>query len=774
MTPGTTVGVHSRAANPERARLSRAFRNVLGLALLLAGPATLAVSPPRPGSHARLPEALQRWEARRPAIVLDATAKSGAGTVRALVLPAGFADLAGRTTTSDLQAVFTGPRSVRDYWRQASDDALTVTGEVSGWQRAPGTRENYAGDHNGLDIWAAPHNAGRFVHDAVVLADKAGLDWGRYDDDGPDGVPNSGDDDGVVDALIVVHAGPGGECGTADLWSHQYSLAGWGYGTYATRTPRPGGGRVQVDQYVLVPERSCDGGVIEIGVICHEFGHLLGLPDLYDTAGGRAGIGGWGLMGTGGWGGDGQRPDSPSLPCAWSRVRLGWADAVAVRADGPQTIAAGDVLSVRDAEQPPGERWLLANRSRDGFDASLPAAGLLIWHVDDAVIAASEHLNAINAGDVLGVALEQADGLDHLTRTTGGNRGDAGDPWPGLDGRDRFVGHDNAGAATAVQIADIAPPAATVTMGVPHLDVTPPTVTVLAPAAGADLTLGDLHTVAWVAADDEAVAEVDLWLSDDGGTTWPRRLAQDLVGVDSWRGTLATAPGAGLRVRVVARDAAGNRGSGASGVFALCDRYAPGVAFTSDLAAGQQLRPGETVLVSWESADNVAVVAVDLELSCDGGLTWQSTALVDQMPSAVALAWTVPDLACGQARLRAAARDAAGNVGRDAGDTFAILGSTTGAPPDARPRLGPCVPNPFNPRAEIRYLLAVDGHVQITVHDLRGRQVCELVAAERPAGPHAAVWDGRDAAGRDVASGVYYVRAITAHGTALLKTTLVR
>ena len=63
-----------------------------------------------------------------------------------------------------------------------------------------------------------------------------------------------------------------------------------------------------------------------LGVLAHEFGHLLGLPTLFDnySSNGRsAGIGNFGVMGTGVWNANGY---VPPLPCAWSRYYLGWED----------------------------------------------------------------------------------------------------------------------------------------------------------------------------------------------------------------------------------------------------------------------------------------------------------------------------------------------------------------------------------------------------------------------------------------------------------------
>jgi hypothetical protein len=64
-------------------------------------------------------------------------------------------------------------------------------------------------------------------------------------------------------------------------------------------------------------------------------------------------------------------------------------------------------------------------------------------------------------------------------------------------------------------------------------------------------------------------------------------------------------------------------------------------------------------------------------------------------------------------------------------------------------------PNPFNPRTVIAYVVPQPGHVTIEVCDVLGRRVCVLVDEPRDIGKYAVVWDGRDARGRPVASGVY-------------------
>ncbi|MCK4773481.1 MAG: immune inhibitor A, partial [Candidatus Krumholzibacteria bacterium] len=77
----------------------------------------------------------------------------------------------------------------------------------------------------------------------------------------------------------------------------------------------------------MQPGFNCGGStIIDIGVFCHEFGHAFGLPDLYDTNGGSAGVGHWGLMGSGSW----NTVTQPSHMSAWAKNELGWVNLVEI------------------------------------------------------------------------------------------------------------------------------------------------------------------------------------------------------------------------------------------------------------------------------------------------------------------------------------------------------------------------------------------------------------------------------------------------------------
>ena len=372
------------------------------------------------------------------------------------------------------------PGTIRDYYDEVSGGRLDLQGEVRGWYRAEleRTRAWVTDGQSGL---GGGGRLGRFIKDLVEAADAEGVDWGRFDDDGPDGIPNSGDDDGFVDAVAVLHPTRGGECGgdgSADrIWSHRWSLSSSTGRAETTTSPAAGGGFIQVDDYLIQPIRSCgegrDGtGLNEIGVFTHELGHAFGLPDLYDTNtqnGTHQGAGTWDLMATGSWGCDDNSPDRPCYMGAWSRVQLGWAEVVEVPAGRPLTSVTlppvetgGPVYRVASADGS-GEYFLLENRQPLGFDETLHRGGLLVWQIDPDRVALHWPFNSVNASLDRGVWLRQADGLDQLGLERAA-RGDSGDPFPyeGVDGARRDfhassvpASRSSDGSATAVTLLDI-------------------------------------------------------------------------------------------------------------------------------------------------------------------------------------------------------------------------------------------------------------------------------------------------------------------------------
>jgi M6 family metalloprotease-like protein len=233
------------------------------------------------------------------------------------------------------EKLFTGPSAtgtLAEYFDEVSYGALSVTGLVADWVVTFQDDVYYEGTSNGL----LPNDAktGEFLKE-LLDANDGTIDFSAFDNDGPDGVPNSGDDDGFADLVVFVHSEAGGECGNAspNMWSHSWLYRGWpvsGGEPYATNDPCANGGTILIDDYSIQPGVSCAGGVIEIGGFCHETGHALGLPDLFDSDGGSSGAGHWDLMALGAW----NTAASPAHLSAWSRAELGWVAPTVVTWEG--------------------------------------------------------------------------------------------------------------------------------------------------------------------------------------------------------------------------------------------------------------------------------------------------------------------------------------------------------------------------------------------------------------------------------------------------------
>lgn len=199
-------------------------------------------------------------------------------------------------------------KTFKQYYEEQSGGSYTVDGTVSNWLTVPGNAADYGDDnpnggHDNLD----PLGPRDLVKEALNAAVKSGIDLSEYDEFDLydlDGDGNQAEPDGLVDHLMIIHAGTGQEAGGGQqgddaIWSHRWTLDG----VYSV----PGsqakvdywGGEMAAFDYTIQPE---DGAV---GVFAHEFGHDLGLPDEYDTqyTGQGEPVASWSIMSGGSWNG---------------------------------------------------------------------------------------------------------------------------------------------------------------------------------------------------------------------------------------------------------------------------------------------------------------------------------------------------------------------------------------------------------------------------------------------------------------------------------------
>ncbi|MFC4618680.1 immune inhibitor A domain-containing protein [Camelliibacillus cellulosilyticus] len=195
--------------------------------------------------------------------------------------------------------------SMKQFYEQQSGGSYTVDGEVFGW---------YTAKHNAAYYGAHSQSGGNdanpraLVQEALEAAANEGVDLSQFDQENPYDLLGDGNlrqPDGIIDHLMVIHAGTGEEAGGGHLgddaiWSHSWNLG--------SVTPIPGshstvpywGGQMAGYAYTIQPE---DGAA---GVFSHEYGHNLGLPDEYDTAYSteyNEPVGYWSIMSSGSWGG---------------------------------------------------------------------------------------------------------------------------------------------------------------------------------------------------------------------------------------------------------------------------------------------------------------------------------------------------------------------------------------------------------------------------------------------------------------------------------------
>ncbi|MEO0005055.1 MAG: M6 family metalloprotease domain-containing protein [candidate division WOR-3 bacterium] len=316
--------------------------------------------------------------------------------------------------------------SLNDFFLENSYGQYSVRGGIAG-NRWFMSRYNYSSYYDGNYLLST---GGRLARENLQQVDSF-IDFREFDLN----------NDGHIDAMFMVHAGAdGADNGDVNcLWSHAIPNF-----NYRTDDGVIIDGVTNVPEFAMVTEAR-ETTLCCIAVMCHELGHLVGLPDLYDQSRRTWGIGYWGLMGYGAWGAGGNTPWSPSHMEAWSKVEAGFVEPVVITHD---TFG----LRILDVETNPvvykvwregrdcDTCFLLENRQRRGFDALLPGSGLLIWHIDPYYSAAHNRVD-----------LEE-DSTYHLDRGSGTRPdphiyheelGDTSDPLPGIWNRTTFDNWSN-------------------------------------------------------------------------------------------------------------------------------------------------------------------------------------------------------------------------------------------------------------------------------------------------------------------------------------------
>ncbi|HHI79351.1 MAG TPA: M6 family metalloprotease domain-containing protein [Planctomycetes bacterium] len=237
--------------------------------------------------------------------------------------------------------------SMRDYYKEVSCGQFDLEGRAFDWVQVPETWAYY----DEQDMGPARGGKTRIFEDALKEVRKR---------EGPKALdPYQG--------VVFIYAGARDSLRGSQLWPHRSSI-------------RVGGRSVP---YYIV--EAGDREFASIGVHCHEFGHMLGLPDFYGY-GHRTGVGKFCTMAIGHLGGGRSLKDRPFHLCAYCKIQLGWLRPTILRPEAKGLLCLRPIEGSRDQAlilplSPGGEEYfLLEVRSRRGFDSDFFRDGLLIWH----------------------------------------------------------------------------------------------------------------------------------------------------------------------------------------------------------------------------------------------------------------------------------------------------------------------------------------------------------------------------------------------------------
>ncbi len=262
--------------------------------------------------------------------------------------------------------------SVKDYFLSQSHGLFELDFDVVGPVTVSHDYEYY-GQPGATNVDAHPWE---MVVEACNLVDGE-VNYADYDWNG----------DGYVEQVFVLYAGQG-QSDSYDqntIWPHEYELHSitengihiYGSGHHTADGPL-------VDTYACSNELTSKNTPSGIGTICHEFSHCMGLPDLYDVDyNGYFGMGHWSLMANGVYNGN---AFTPAGYTSYERMVCGWQQPIVLHTDtvveAMRPLSEGGDSYIIYNEGHPDEYYLLENRQGLGWDSALPAAGLLVLHVD--------------------------------------------------------------------------------------------------------------------------------------------------------------------------------------------------------------------------------------------------------------------------------------------------------------------------------------------------------------------------------------------------------
>jgi M6 family metalloprotease-like protein len=363
---------------------------------------------------------------------------------RGLVILVNFADVAFTTEKSEMDSMLTGKNYTRDYSYTDRGQTYNVQSQGSARQYfedvsfgqynpqfdvvGPVTVSKEMSYYGQNDAYGSDKYAEIMIKEACELANtECNVDFSQYDND----------EDGYVDFVFVIYAGygeaDGGKSNT--IWPHAWNLL------------TAAGKRCEVDGKV-VDLYAC-GNELDfyskkhtgIGTFCHEFSHVLGLPDLYETDAmephGVKTLGAWSIMDYGPYNNEGNTPPAYS---AYERFFMGWlmpeliVDTANItlqdlkESNRALLISSSDEHNLIGNDPKPTNFYLLENRQQKSWDEYLPGHGMMLTKIQYSYRKWNEN-TVNNKAKSMGVDLIEADGMTPNSKQNGYD-GKPGDLFP--------------------------------------------------------------------------------------------------------------------------------------------------------------------------------------------------------------------------------------------------------------------------------------------------------------------------------------------------------
>lgn len=256
--------------------------------------------------------------------------------------------------------------SARDYFLASSAGQFSPIFDVYGPVTLPNNR-TYYGRNN---IYGDDDKAHEMIIHACDILKKEGVDFTQYDRD----------DDGIIDNVYLFYAGRGEATGGGKntVWPHAWEI--W---AGANETHIYDGKRL--DHYACSNELLDSRGTVDgIGTFCHEFSHVLGLPDLYYTGDGDyeeyCTPDTWSILDYGPYNNNSR---TPPLYSSFERMSMGWLTPVKISRAANMTLTPiADNIAYMVETDKENEFFLFENRQTSGWDKYLEGSGMLVWHID--------------------------------------------------------------------------------------------------------------------------------------------------------------------------------------------------------------------------------------------------------------------------------------------------------------------------------------------------------------------------------------------------------